>query len=66
VARLQGALSTIHPALLTVLDPLERASYDSASASARAELGDAAFEQAWAEGTSFTLEQAADEALRAL
>jgi hypothetical protein len=52
--------------LLTVLDPLERASYDSASASARAELGDAAFEQAWAEGTSFTLEQAADEALRAL
>lgn len=39
------------------LSPLELASYEPAIASARTQLGEQAFANAWAEGRTMTLEQ---------
>ena len=42
------------------LPPVDRAAYDSVLAACRAQLGEAVFERAWAEGKAMSLEQAID------
>jgi hypothetical protein len=58
-ARLLGAADALSEATGFRLHPLERVEFDRNVAFARAELGDEAFSDAWAEGRAMTLEQAA-------
>ena len=62
-ARLFGAAEALREVIGTVLTPPERADYDRAIMSARAALGDAAFQAAWTVGQSLSLEQAVASAL---
>lgn len=57
-ARLFGAASAIVSAMGSQLNPSNQDDYDYALAIARARLGNQAFDAAWAEGQSMTLEQA--------
>jgi hypothetical protein len=61
-ARLLGAAATLGATVDEVPRPAERARCARAAAAARAALGDAAFEAAWAAGRRLTPEQAAAEA----
>jgi predicted ATPase/DNA-binding XRE family transcriptional regulator len=63
-ARVFAATSTIAADMGSRLNPSNQADYDYALAIARARLGDRAFDAAWAEGRSMTLEQAIAEAVR--
>ena len=57
-ARLWGAAETLRETIGTPLPPVERPSYESAAAAARAHLGEHAFAAVWNEGREMTLEQA--------
>ena len=63
-ARLFGAAEMLLQSLDAVLDPTGRLVYDSDLAATRLELGEAAFEEARAEGRAMTIEQAAAHALK--
>lgn len=62
VARLLGATETVNQAGTRLL-PIERDDYNHLADSARASLGPAAFEAAWAQGRALTFELAAEEAI---
>lgn len=62
-ARLAGALAAQNERATYVLDSLDQAALDAAVASARAEMGEAAWAQAFAVGKTLTLDQVAAEAL---
>jgi predicted ATPase/DNA-binding SARP family transcriptional activator/Tfp pilus assembly protein PilF len=62
-ARLLGTTAAIRKSLGSPLPPGERAQYDQCVTTARADMGEAAFATAWAEGEAMTLEQALEYAL---
>jgi tetratricopeptide (TPR) repeat protein len=62
-ARLLGAAAKLRDEIGTPVPAVEQADYDQALASARDQLGPAAFEAAWAEGRAMNWEQAAAHAL---
>ncbi len=62
-ARLWGAAESLRKAIGSRPAPAARATRERLMAAARDELGDAAFDAAWAEGQALTLEQAVAEAL---
>jgi predicted ATPase/transcriptional regulator with XRE-family HTH domain/Tfp pilus assembly protein PilF len=62
-ARQLGASDALHEAIGVVMEPDDRIPYDFAVASARAQLGEAAFEKARQEGRAMNLEQAIEYAL---
>jgi predicted ATPase/transcriptional regulator with XRE-family HTH domain len=64
-ARLSGVVATMHDSLSSVLDPIDRAHYESAVTMVRAHLDEAAFAAAWATGQAMSLEQAVAYALEA-
>ena len=57
-ARLWGLAEVLREAMGAPVSPVERASYESSVAAARADLGGKAFAAAWAEGRGMTTEQA--------
>jgi tetratricopeptide (TPR) repeat protein len=61
--RLFAAAQSLRDAIGASLPPSARAEYDRAVATARAVLGEAAAEAAWARGSAITWEQGADETL---
>ncbi|MCC6615545.1 MAG: AAA family ATPase [Anaerolineae bacterium] len=61
--RLLGAAEAILERAGTFLEPYEEPEFDRIVAGVRAQLGDAAFQTAWADGRAMTLEQAVAEAL---
>lgn len=68
--RLYGAAEAQYQGLLaegktidSLIDPADRREFERYQAVCRSQLGEAAFETAWAEGRRLTLEQALDEAL---
>ncbi len=61
--RLLGAGTALREALGTQRKPFERDGYERSVAAARAQLRDAEFEAAWAEGRRMSVEQAIDDAL---
>ncbi len=61
-ARLFGAAETLRDAVDYPVRPTSRASYDRNVALVRAQLNEATFSKAWAEGRALTLEQALAEA----
>jgi predicted ATPase/transcriptional regulator with XRE-family HTH domain/Tfp pilus assembly protein PilF len=63
-ARLLGAVETLLAALGLALTPEDRAAYEQGVAAARAQLDNAAFAQAWAEGGALGLDQAIEYALQ--
>jgi predicted ATPase/DNA-binding XRE family transcriptional regulator len=63
-ARLFGAAEMLLQSLDAVLDPTGRLVYDSDLAATRLQLGEAAFEEARAEGRAMTTEQAVAHALK--
>jgi predicted ATPase/DNA-binding XRE family transcriptional regulator len=63
-ARLFGAAEMLLQSLDAVLDPTGRLVYDSDLAATRLQLGEAAFEEARAEGRAMTIEQAVAHALK--
>jgi non-specific serine/threonine protein kinase len=63
-ARLFGAAQTVREAVGVSVIPSIRADYDRGVAAARAGLGAAAFDTAWAEGQEMSLEQAVEYGLR--
>jgi DNA-binding NarL/FixJ family response regulator len=63
-ARLYGAASSLRTLLGAPLPPVERLSYQEYVAMLRAQLGEPAFGNAWAEGQALTLEEAIAEAGR--
>jgi predicted ATPase/DNA-binding SARP family transcriptional activator len=64
-ARLFGAASTLRDAIGVHLSPADRSLYEPYLAAARAQLDEATFAAAWAEGRAMTLEQAMAYALEA-
>ncbi len=56
-ARLWGAAESLREAIWSPLAPVERASYEQAVAATHAQLGEAAFAIAWAQGRKMTPEQ---------
>jgi hypothetical protein len=62
-ARLWGAAAAARAAIGAEVWPVERGAYEQCLAEARAALGDAGFEAAWAAGLALTWEQGAAEAL---
>jgi len=62
-ARLLGAAEMLLKSLDAVLDPGGSLEYDSDLVAARTQLGEPAFEEAWAEGRTMTFEQAVAHAL---
>ncbi len=62
-ARLFGAAEALREAANVPLPPADRADYDHNVAAVRAQLDEAAFAKAWAEGRAMTLEQAVEYAL---
>ena len=62
-ARLWGAAERLRAALECRSAPAARATYERALATARAQLGDAAFAAAWERGRALTVEQAIAEAV---
>jgi tetratricopeptide (TPR) repeat protein len=61
---LLGAATAQYEAVGYVLRPRERARYSKGLSSARAQLGDTAFEKAWRQGQSMSMEQAIEYALQ--
>jgi tetratricopeptide (TPR) repeat protein len=64
-AQLLSAVEAFHQALGTVMAPADRKEYDHILAAVRAQLDEATFNAAWAEGRTMTLEQAIEYALKA-
>jgi hypothetical protein len=62
-ARLWGAAERLREAIGCRPAPAARLTYERAQAATRAQVGEAAFAAAWAEGQAMTLEQAHAEAL---
>ncbi len=62
-ARLYGAVEALRETSHISLPPLRRAAYDRILEGIRAQLDDAAFAEAWAQGCAMPLEQAIEEAL---
>jgi non-specific serine/threonine protein kinase len=62
--KLLGAVEALLEHIDARLDPIERADFDRTLAAARAQLDEAAFAKAWAEGQAMTLEQAIEFALK--
>ena len=62
-ARLWGAAEALYEGIGTVFSPLERHLFGPYIAAARAQLDEAAWEDAWAEGRVMTTEQAVVYAL---
>ncbi len=62
-ARLFGAAESLREAISAPIPPVERADFDHAFAAVRAQLGEAAFATAHAEGRAIKLEQAVKSAL---
>ena len=56
--KLLGAVEALLERLGARLDPTERAEFDHTLAAAHAQLDEAAFNAAWAEGRAMTMEQA--------
>jgi len=65
VARLLGATEMVNEAGARLL-PIERSDFNRLADSARASLGAAAFDVAWAQGHALTFELAAEEAVARL
>ena len=63
-SKLFSAAEALYLPLRFEMSARERAEHDQAIASARAELGEAAFAKAWAEGQAMTLDEAVAYALR--
>jgi predicted ATPase/DNA-binding SARP family transcriptional activator len=63
-ARLLGAADAMRVSMGTPLSPADRAEHEGHVAAARAQIDEAAFAAAWAEGSALTPEEAADEARR--
>jgi hypothetical protein len=63
-ARLLGSAAALREAIGAPLPSAERTDYDRDVAAVRAQLGEAAFAKAWAEGRAMTLEPAIDYALK--
>jgi non-specific serine/threonine protein kinase len=63
-ARLWGAVESLHEAIGSTISPLERHFYGPYIAAARAQLGEAAWEAAWAEGKAMSLDEAVKYALK--
>jgi tetratricopeptide (TPR) repeat protein len=63
-AHLFGAAEALREVVGVPVESYERAEYESSLTAARAELGEAAFAAAWAEGRALALEQAISHALR--
>ena len=61
-ARLFGAADRIRKTMGAPLPPAERPTYERHQAIARAQIDEAAFEAAWAEGREMTMEQAIEYA----
>jgi len=61
-ARLWGAAEALRQTIGCRPAPAARATYERLLAEARAQLGDAAFDTAWAEGQALSLDQALAEA----
>jgi predicted ATPase/DNA-binding CsgD family transcriptional regulator len=57
-AQVWGAAETLRQEIAVPLHPVDRARYEQAVATARAQLGEQAFDAAWATGGAMTLEQA--------
>jgi non-specific serine/threonine protein kinase len=64
-ARLLGTAATIYREIGAPFSPRDRPDYPRWLASIRSQLGEAAFAEAWAEGSKLTLERAIGEATRA-
>ncbi len=62
-ARLFGAAEALHQAFGTHIEHADRIEYDHNVAATRAQLDEATFTLAWAEGRAMTLEQAITAAL---
>ena len=63
-AQLWGAAESLRKAIDVPRLPADRADYEQAVASARAQLGEEAFAAAWQEGWTMKLEQVIDDALK--
>jgi hypothetical protein len=63
-ARLFGAAEAVRLAIGAPLPLIQRVPYEQAVASVRAQLGQEAFEAAWAEGQTMSLEQAIHDSLK--
>ena len=63
-AHLWGAAESLRERCGVLLTPFERVYYEAAVAAARAQLGAQAFEAAWAEGRSMTLDQVLDRGFK--
>jgi predicted ATPase/DNA-binding SARP family transcriptional activator len=63
-ARLFGAAEALYDIIGQIMDPVYRTDYDRNVTAARTQLGEAAWEAAYAEGRAMSLEQAIAEALR--
>jgi predicted ATPase/class 3 adenylate cyclase len=63
-AQLWGAAEALREASAQPLPPVDRASYELAVASDRAQLGDEVFAAAWQEGRAMPLEQVIDDVLK--
>lgn len=61
--RLAAASETLRLAISLTREPTEREIYEGTVAAARAQLGEQAFDIAWAEGSGMTLEEAINLAL---
>ncbi len=61
-----GAASALRATVGSVIDPADRSTYESIRSRVRAQLGEEAFEAAWAEGRALTMEVAVDYALSEL
>jgi hypothetical protein len=62
-ARLMGAAQALRDSIFAVIEPLNRSTYERWMAQVRANLDEATFTAAWAEGRLMTLEQAIEYAL---
>ncbi len=62
-ARLFGASDALFAAIQATMYPSDKSEYDRSVAAARIQIGEAAFNAAWAEGRAMTLEQAIQLAL---
>ena len=57
VARLWGAAESLREAISMPMRPIDRAHYEHALTTTRAQLGEKAFADAWSEGRTMSLEQ---------
>jgi non-specific serine/threonine protein kinase len=63
VARLLGAAAGLRASVATPISPITQQAYDQHVPAAKAQLGEAAWDAAWAEGSEMSLDEAFDYAL---